>query len=199
MAISLFISYFFSVVRTFSNAITLCQSPCLANKWHFGLFPSTAVSMLKVDVFCKTEKIAGYEKGKNTLPGYFIGSPHHKQEQSWWKWSRSKLSVTVTLTFINDWNILVSTYNSCIWDFYNPVAKRLHLNKLVHQKSEQRKAKLDVNKGTDEQPVETQYFIINILYPNSSIRVCMCVCFSLHLAASKSHIRCAKKDTHWAL
>ena len=83
VAISLFISYFFSVVRTFSNAITLCQSPCLANKWHFGLFPSTAVSMLKVDVFCKTEKIAGYEKGKNTLPGYFIGSPHHKEEQSW--------------------------------------------------------------------------------------------------------------------
>ena len=77
MAISLFISYFFSVVRTFSNAITLCQSPCLANKWHFGLFPSTAVSMLKVDVFCKTEKIAGYEKGKKyaTWIFYWVTTP----------------------------------------------------------------------------------------------------------------------------
>ena len=76
MAISLFISYFFSVVRTFSNAITLCQSPCLANKWHFGLFPSTAVSMLKVDVFCKTEKIAGYEKGKYaTWIFYWVTTP----------------------------------------------------------------------------------------------------------------------------
>ena len=77
MAISLFISYFFSVVRTFSNAITLCQSPCLANKWHFGLFPSTAVSMLKVGVFCKTEKIAGYEKGKKyaTWIFYWVTTP----------------------------------------------------------------------------------------------------------------------------
>ena len=81
MAISLFISYFFSVVRTFSNAIILCQSPCLANKWHFGLFPSTAVSMLKVDVFfAKLRRLLVMKREKIRYLDILLG--HHTTKRS---------------------------------------------------------------------------------------------------------------------